>query len=194
MNRVFIPSHGIGEVYIGLSGTYWYMYDSSFCNLKKEIPFFKLLLDIGSLYMRCHLQLNVKETDIFRHILMDDFRKKKTFLLQSFIKIESLSEDLFCTGDIETLDYCMEVYRQFINNETLDFFIEQSDEIKSALHKLRDELDKFAHYLNDLLTTLFFFLPQKYRRDLFGVNKYQGTLGKIKQTFIMDLKISLKNL
>ena len=86
--------------------------------------------------------------------------KKSTFLLRSFIKIESLSEDLFCTGDIETLDYCMEVYRQFINNETLDFFIEQSDEIKSALHKLRDELDKFAHYLNDLLTTLFFFLPQ----------------------------------
>ena len=173
---------------------YWYMYDSSFCNLEKEIPFFKLLLDIGSLYMRCHLQLNVTETDIFCHILMDDFRKKSTFLLQNFIRIESVSEDLFCTGDIETLDYCMAVYRQFINNETLDFFIEQSDEIKSALHKLRDELDKFAHYLNDLLTTLFFFLPQKYRRDLFGVNKYQGTLGKIKQTFIMDLKISLKNL
>ena len=50
--------------------------------------------------------------------------KKKNFLLRSFIKIESLSEDLFCTGDIETLDYCVEVYKQFINN---DFFIEQSD-------------------------------------------------------------------
>ena len=55
MNHVFIPSHGIGEVYVNLSDMYWYMYDSSFCNLKKEIPFFKLLLDIGSLYMRCHL-------------------------------------------------------------------------------------------------------------------------------------------
>ena len=86
MNRVFIPSHGIGEVYIGLSDTYWYMYDSSFYNLKKEIPFFKLLLDIGSLYMRCHLQLNVKETDIFRHILMDDFRKKKHFFTSKFYK------------------------------------------------------------------------------------------------------------
>ena len=86
----------------------------------------------------------------------------------------------------------MEIYRQFINNETLDFFIEQSDEIKSVLHKLRDELDKFTHHLNDLLTTLFFFLPQKYRRDLFGANKYQGTLDKIKQTFIMDLKYQFK--
>ena len=38
----------------------------------------------------------------------------------------------------------------------------------------------------------FFFLPQKYRRDLFGANKYQGTLDKIKQTFIMDLKYQFK--
>ena len=30
MNRVFIPSHGIGEVYIDLSDMYWYMYDSFF--------------------------------------------------------------------------------------------------------------------------------------------------------------------
>ena len=122
MNRVFIPSHGIGEAYIDLSNMHWYMYDSSFFNLKKKIRFFKLLLDIGSLYMGCHLRLNVRETDIFRRILMTDFRKKSTYLLQSFMKIESLSEDLFCTGDIQTLDYCMEVYKQFDNNETLDFF------------------------------------------------------------------------
>ena len=57
---------------------------------------------------------------------------------------------------------------------------------------MRDELDRFAHYLNDLLTTFFFFLPQKYRINLFGANKYQGTLGKIKQTFIMDLKNQFK--
>ena len=107
--------------------------------------------------MRCHLRLNVRETDIFRRILMTDFRKKSTYLLQSFMKIESLSEDLFCTGDIQTLGYCMEVYRQFDNNETLDFFIKQSDEIKLALRKLRDELNKFAYYLNDLLTPYFFF-------------------------------------
>ena len=157
MNRVFISSHGIGEAYIDYSNMYWYMYGSSFFNLKKEIRFFKLLLNIGSLYMRCHLRLNVRETDIFRRILMTDFRKKSTYLLQSFMKIESLSEDLFCTGHIQTLGYCMEVYRQFDNNETLDFFIEQSDEIKLALRKLRDELNKFAYYLNDSLTPYFFF-------------------------------------
>ena len=93
MNRVFIPSHGIGEVYIDLSDMYWYMYDSFFYNLEKEIPFFKLLLDLGSLYMRCRMRLNVQETDIYRRILMIDFRKESTYLLRSFMKIESLSED-----------------------------------------------------------------------------------------------------
>ena len=93
MNRVFIPSHGIGEVYIDLSDMYWYMYDSFFYNLKKEIPFFKLLFDLGSLYMRCRMRLNVQETDIYRRILMIDFRKESTYLLRSFMKIESLSED-----------------------------------------------------------------------------------------------------
>ena len=93
MNRVFIPSHGIGEVYIDLSDMYWYMYDSFFYNLKQEIPFFKLLLDLGSLYMRCRMRLNVQETDIYRRILMIDFRKESTYLLRSFMKIESLSED-----------------------------------------------------------------------------------------------------
>ena len=91
MNCVFITSHGIGEVYIDLSDMFWYMYDSSFYNLKKEIPISKLLLDVGSLYMRCCLQLNVQEIDI----LIADFGKKSTYLIQSYMKIESLSEDLF---------------------------------------------------------------------------------------------------
>ena len=92
-------------------------------------------------------------------------KKKYLFTLKFYKNWQS--EDLFCTGDIETLDYCMEVYRQFINNETLDFFIEQSDEIKSALHKLRDELDKCAHYLNDLLTILFFFFSHKNIEEIY---------------------------
>ena len=89
---------------------------------------------------------------------MFDFTKRSTFLIQSFIKIESLAEEFFCTGDIETLDYCMEVYRQFINKEKLDFFIEESQELKLALNKLKDELSNFEFYLENLLTTLYFFL------------------------------------
>ena len=53
----------------------------------------------------------------------------------------------------------MEVFRQFNNEEPLDFFIAESDEIKLALEKLTEELPFFMHYLDDLLTTLYFFLP-----------------------------------
>ena len=138
--QLFIPSQGIGEIYLDLSNMYWYMYNWPYYNLKKEIPFFKLLLDMRSLYMRCYIRLNVQPSHIYHCILMFDFTKRSTFLIRSFIKIESLAEDLFCTGDIETLDYCMEVYRQFINKEKLDFFIEESQELKLALNKLKDEL------------------------------------------------------
>ena len=50
---------------------------------------------------------------------------------------------MFCTGDIETLDYCMEAYQQFINRKPLDFFISDNWELKLALTKLRDELFHF---------------------------------------------------
>ena len=43
--------------------------------------------------MRCRMRLNVQETDIYCRILMIDFRKESTYLLRSFMKIESLSED-----------------------------------------------------------------------------------------------------
>ena len=52
----------------------------------------------------------------------------------------------------------MEVYRQVINKEKLDFFIEESQELKLALNKLKDELSNFEFYLENLLTTLYFFL------------------------------------
>ena len=62
--QVFIPSHGIGEIYFDLSNMYWYMYNSPYYNLKKENLFFELLLDMGSLYMMCYIRINVQPTHI----------------------------------------------------------------------------------------------------------------------------------
>ena len=45
-----------------------------------------------------------------------------TYFILGFNKLKELSKDLFATGDIETLDYCLEVYRQHLNHEKLDFF------------------------------------------------------------------------
>ena len=140
-HHVFILSRGLGEIYLDLSNMHWYMHNSSYFNLKKEIPFFKILLDMASLRMRCYTRLNVNRLFLSQIIL--DVGKRSTYLIQSFFKIKSLCKDLFCTGNIETLNYCMEVYRQFNNQEPLDIFISDNWELRLALTKLRDELFHF---------------------------------------------------
>ena len=54
-NQVFIPSNGIGEIYLDLSDMHWYYYESSTFNIDKEVPFLKLLLDMASLRMRYYI-------------------------------------------------------------------------------------------------------------------------------------------
>ena len=79
MAHRFIPSHGIGEVFI--NGNYWEMFNSSFHNLKKEIPFFKLLLELGSLNMRVIIEGFDQNIDIYRKTLITDFKRKTTFFI-----------------------------------------------------------------------------------------------------------------
>ena len=120
-NQDFIPSHGIGELYLDVGNKYWYLQNSSLFNFQKEIPFFKLILDMASLRMRYYLRLNGNHLFVPQTLL--DIGRISTYLFKSFITIKSLTEDLFCTGDNETLDYCMEVHRQFVSREPLYFFI-----------------------------------------------------------------------
>ena len=93
MTHAFILSHGIGEVFVNVTDTYWEMHKSSFNNLKKEIPFFKVLLELGSLNMRVIIQEFNQEMDIYRKTLITDFKKKTNFLLMSFTKVEDLCDD-----------------------------------------------------------------------------------------------------
>ena len=158
MDHRFIPSHGIGEVFI--NGNYWEMFNSSFHNLKKEIPFFKLLLELGSLNMRVIIQGFDQEIDIYRKTLITDFRRKTTFLIESFTKIEDLCDGLYSTGHIETGGQCMEIFRKSVNNKLPNFFAEDytvCEEMKEALEKLKKELGDFVYYFDDLVTTFFFF-------------------------------------
>ena len=106
-NQVFIPSHGIGEMYLDVSDMFWYYYESTIFNIDKEIPFMKLLLDMSSLRMRCYRHLNGSVVGMPQVIL--DIGHLSAKIVRSFIKIKDLSEDMFCTGDIVTVDYCMEV-------------------------------------------------------------------------------------
>ena len=57
-NQVFIPSHGLGEIYLNIEDNHWYGHNSSCFDDQKEIPFFKLLNDMASLRMRYYLKIN----------------------------------------------------------------------------------------------------------------------------------------
>ena len=91
----------------------------------------------------------------------------------SFEKIVSLTEDLFCTADIETNDQCIEVYQQYVNNKQLDFFIAESADIKWTLDLLKIELLNLEKLLKDLTMNLFFFLPKKHKGNEYKRDKYK---------------------
>ena len=55
---MFIPSHGIGLIHLDVSDLYWYMLNSSYFNIEKEITFFKVLVDMSSLRMRYFQGIN----------------------------------------------------------------------------------------------------------------------------------------
>ena len=152
-NQVFIPSNGIGELYLDVFDMHWYMHYSSVFNIQKEIPFMKLLLDMASLRMRYYLHLNGNHLLLPQTII--NIGHTSAILVRTFITIPSLSEDLFCTGDIETVDYCMEVYRQYLNKKPLDFFISGTWEIERALQKMESELFQFSECLEKLFTLFY---------------------------------------
>ena len=110
----------------------------------------KLLLDLASLRMRYYQRLNGNRLIVPQTII--DIWHTSAILVENIIKIKALSEDLFCTGDIETVNYCIEVYRQFLNNEPLDFFISGNWEIQLALQNIKRELFRFSEGLKDYLS------------------------------------------
>ena len=50
---------------------------------------------------------------------------------------------MFSTGDIQTIYYCLEVYRQYISGERFDHFLWNAWEIERTLSLLQPELIKF---------------------------------------------------
>ena len=93
--------------------------------------------------------------------MLKDIGRIFTYFIKSFITIKSLIKDFFSTGDIETLDYCMEVSRQWENREPFDFFIADKWEIRDALLKMQGELLNFRSYLESLFTLLYSLFPKK---------------------------------
>ena len=79
--------------------------------------------------------------------------------MRSYKKIESLSDKLIVTGDIEAYNHYMKVFDKYAQNGKRNF--DNCGEMNFTSVNLKDELNKFSFYLDDLLTTLFFFFSQK---------------------------------
>ena len=167
----FIPSNGIGEIYLDVSNMYWYYYEYSLFNIGKEIPFMKFLIDLPSLCMRYYTRLNGIPIGMPQVIKKIGHESAK--LIKSFIKIKHVSEDMFYTGDIVTIDYCMEVSRQFLNNEPFDFFIAAKSEIRDTLQEIDRELLNFLQIFEKLFRLFYSLLPKtsKLRENLYNTEK-----------------------
>ena len=181
MYSVFIPSNSIGEICLDSRDIYWYMLNSSYFNIDKEIPFFKLLIDMASLRMRYFQRINANR--IFLPQIIMDLDHATTYFLLGFNKLKELGKDLFATGDIETLDYCLEVYRQHLNHEKLDFFIADKWEIKDCLKTIERTLLNLEFNLNKIFSFIYTLFPKssKFRKDL------QKTEELFKNDFIKQL-------
>ena len=129
------------------------------------------------LRMRYYTRLNGSAVGMPQVIL--DIGHLSAKIVCSFIKIKDLSEDMFCTGDIVTVDYCMEVYTQFLNNEPFDFFIAATREIRDTLDKIDRELFNFQRHLERLFRLFYSLLPKK--------SKFRKRLYETEQMFKEDL-------
>ena len=181
-NQVFIPSHGLGEIYLNIEDNRWYGHNSSCFDYQNEIPFFKLLHDMASLCMRYYLSIDNNRSFLPQTEL--DLGRVSTYLLKSFIKIRILREDLFFTGDTETLDFCMETYRHYINKEPLAHNIFMNWDILSTFKKMKDELFNFSFYLQALFSIFYQLFPKKL--------KFRNDLLKTEQLFKKDLMKQFK--
>ena len=166
-NQVFIPSNGSGELYLDVFDMHWYYYESTLFNIDKEIPFMKLLLDMASLRMRYYQLLNGNCLLVPQTLI--NIGHTSAILVETLIKIKALSEDVFCTGDIETVDYCMEVYRQFLNNEPLGF-ISANWEIQLVLQNIKHKLFRFSEGLERLFILFYSLFPKKQNKFRKNVN------------------------
>ena len=103
-----------------------------------------------------------------------------TKIIKNFKRIQNLTDDLICTGEIPIIDYCLEVYRQYIENEDFDPFLYNALEINLTLRSLKPELEDFYKNLEKIFI------------QLFKLFKYNGVfindLYKLEKTFFKDLK------
>ena len=110
----YIPSGGIGEIEYDTE-------EATRFNEDKAVPFLKFITDLIDTLSRYRNQTRLGRYERYPQ-LAKEILETASGLANSYLKIKDYSEDLFCTGDIPAIDYCLEVYRQYLNNEPFDVF------------------------------------------------------------------------
>ena len=112
----YFPSGGIGEIYLNIIDKSWYRFSSTNYVKDKAIPFLKFVLDLVGVRARYHLNQRRLVRNENTPQIIQDFMKICTELIRNFIRIKNFANNLFCTGNIQAIDYCLEAYRQYLNN------------------------------------------------------------------------------
>ena len=90
---------------------HWYRHGSRDHAKEKVRPFLKFLHEL--IGVRARYWTNQRRLRRNKNLpqIITDIIKMSTKIIKNFKRIQNLTDDLFCTGEIQTIDYCLEVYR-----------------------------------------------------------------------------------
>ena len=169
----YIPSGGVGETYLDRVDRHWYRHEPSDHAKEKVIPFLKILYELAGVRARYWTnQRRLRRNENLPQIITDII-KISTKIIKNFKRIQNLMEDLFCTGEIQTIDYCLKVYRQYIENKDFDPVLYNALETNLTLRSLKPELEDFYENLEKLIIQLFKLLKHNsvFINDLYKLEK-----------------------
>ena len=168
--QCIIKSHGIGEIIFDEWESACYQADHFSFNKLKEIPFFKLLLQMNALHLKYIMnRVNLTLSDI---ILLRDSYIANIDLMKAFEDLQDLCENLFANSFIRTMEDAILNFNKFMDDIEFDFF--DYGETKDIMSDILIKIDNFDKHLNDVLNYLVlilgdnFFTKEILKEDFFN--------------------------
>ena len=103
-------------------------------------------------------------------------------LTKSYIEIRRYSENFFCTAEIQTIPYCLYVYKQHINREPIEYPLFVLTEISENLPKVEKALSDFKAQIIRFYKLLKEMLPKEHQKS-----RLQNFIYKIKKSIKKNL-------
>ena len=86
-------------------------------------------------------------------------------LTKSYIEIRKYSENFVCTAEIQTIPYCLYVYKQHINREPIEYPLFMLTEISENLPKVEKALSDFKAQIIKFYKLLKELLPEEHQKS-----------------------------